>query len=200
MVTIPKPQCYNEAKFLKWCLANTEHMTCEALTISTLSICCYVQSLNRVLLSVTPWTVACQASLPFTISRTCSHSCPLSPWCHQTILSSVEPISSCLQSHPESRSFPWTLLIPNTEHTAGPQNDWANIRLPLQILEKEPTSKQLIHSLLINTSPFEECQMNIVHGLDSLLTTQLPRVSWIFFFSFKGQIILWDTNLDCIFL
>jgi len=41
MVTIPNSQCYNEAKFLKRCLANTEHMTCEVLTISTLSICCY---------------------------------------------------------------------------------------------------------------------------------------------------------------
>ena len=28
--------------------------------------------------SVTPWTVACQASLSFTIPRVCSNSCPLS--------------------------------------------------------------------------------------------------------------------------
>ena len=34
-----------------------------------------------------------------------SNSCPLSQWCHPTILSSVVPFSSCLQSFPASRSF-----------------------------------------------------------------------------------------------
>ena len=32
-------------------------------------------------------------------------SCPLSRWCHPTILSSVVPFSSCLQSFPASGSF-----------------------------------------------------------------------------------------------
>ena len=36
----------------------------------------------------------------------CSNSCPLSLWCHPTTLSSVFPFSSCLQSFPESGSFP----------------------------------------------------------------------------------------------
>ena len=36
----------------------------------------------------------------------CSNSCPLSRWCHPTISSSVVPFSSCLQSFPESGSFP----------------------------------------------------------------------------------------------
>ena len=35
-----------------------------------------------------------------------SNSCPLSHWCHPTILSSVIPFSSCFQSFPASRSFP----------------------------------------------------------------------------------------------
>ena len=35
----------------------------------------------------------------------CSHSCPLSRWCHITISSSVIPFSSCLQSFPVSGSF-----------------------------------------------------------------------------------------------
>ena len=34
-----------------------------------------------VLLSAAPWTVACQASLSFTISRSLLNSCPLSRWC-----------------------------------------------------------------------------------------------------------------------
>ena len=36
----------------------------------------------------------------------CSNSCPLSPWFHPTISSSVVPFSSCLQSFPASGSFP----------------------------------------------------------------------------------------------
>ena len=36
----------------------------------------------------------------------CSNSCPLSWWCHPTILSSVIPFSSHLQSFPASGSFP----------------------------------------------------------------------------------------------
>ena len=34
-----------------------------------------------------------------------SNSCPLSRWCHQTVLSSVVPFISCLQSFPASGSF-----------------------------------------------------------------------------------------------
>ena len=37
---------------------------------------------------------------------TCSNSCPLTQWCHQTTLSSVTSFSSCLQSFPASGSFP----------------------------------------------------------------------------------------------
>ena len=35
----------------------------------------------------------------------CSNSCPLSWWCHLTILSSVTPFSSCPQTFPTSGSF-----------------------------------------------------------------------------------------------
>ena len=35
----------------------------------------------------------------------CSNSCPLSQWCHPTILSSVIPFTSCLQSFPASGYF-----------------------------------------------------------------------------------------------
>ena len=41
----------------------------------------------------------------------CSNSCPLSRWCHPTVLSSVAPSSSCLQSFPVSGSFPMNLLF-----------------------------------------------------------------------------------------
>ena len=37
---------------------------------------------------------------PSPTPRACSYSCPLSQWCHLTILPSVVPFSSCLQSFP----------------------------------------------------------------------------------------------------
>ena len=43
----------------------------------------------------------CPSSTP----RTYSNSCPSSRWCHPTILSSVVPFSSSLQSFPASGSF-----------------------------------------------------------------------------------------------
>ena len=43
----------------------------------------------------------CPSSNP----RAYSDSCPLSRWCHPTILSSIAPLSSCLQSFPASGSF-----------------------------------------------------------------------------------------------
>ena len=54
---------------------------------------------------VTPWTVACQASLSTPTHRAYSNSFPPSQWCHPTISSSVIPFSSCLQSFPASGSF-----------------------------------------------------------------------------------------------
>ena len=42
---------------------------------------------------------------PSRTPEACSNSCPLSQWCHPTILSSVVSFSSCLQSFPASGSF-----------------------------------------------------------------------------------------------
>ena len=43
---------------------------------------------------------------PWLSPRVCSDSCPLSWWCHSTILSSVASFSSCSPSFPTSGSFP----------------------------------------------------------------------------------------------
>ena len=59
-----------------------------------------VQSVWRVQLFATPWTVARQASLPITNSWSLQTS--RSQWCHPTVSSPVIPFSSCLQSVPES--------------------------------------------------------------------------------------------------
>ena len=64
-----------------------------------------VQSLSSVRLFATPWTTACQASLSITNSGVNPNPCPLSWWCHPTILSSVVPFSSCPQYFPAWGSF-----------------------------------------------------------------------------------------------
>ena len=78
-----------------------------------------VQSFTHVWLSVTTWTVSCQASLSFTISQSLLRLSPLSWWCHPTISTSVIPFSSCLQSFPASRSFPMTQLFALSSQSIG---------------------------------------------------------------------------------
>ena len=51
--------------------------------------------------------------------RACSNSCPLSWWCHQTISSSVVPFSCCLQSFPESGSFPMSWFFASGGQSTG---------------------------------------------------------------------------------
>ena len=48
-----------------------------------------------------------------------SNSCPLSQWCHPTIPFSIIPITSCLQSFPESGSFPMSQLFTSGGHSIG---------------------------------------------------------------------------------
>ena len=48
---------------------------------------------------------------PSPTPRVYSNSCPLSRWCHPTILSSVGPFSSCPQSFPPSGSFQMSQLF-----------------------------------------------------------------------------------------
>ena len=51
---------------------------------------------------------------PSPTPRIYPNSCPLSRWCHPTISSSVIPFSSCLQSFPESVSFPVSPFFAST--------------------------------------------------------------------------------------
>ena len=49
----------------------------------------------------------------------CSNSCPSSQWCHPTILCSVIPFSSCLQSFPASGPFPMSQLFESGGQSTG---------------------------------------------------------------------------------
>ena len=48
-----------------------------------------------------------------------SNSCPLSQWCHPTILSFVIPFSSCLQSFQASGSFPMSQFFASGGQSSG---------------------------------------------------------------------------------
>ena len=48
-----------------------------------------------------------------------TNSCPLSQWCHPTILSSVIAFSSCLHSFPVSGSFQMSHLFPSSGQNVG---------------------------------------------------------------------------------
>ena len=56
---------------------------------------------------------------PSPTPRACSNSCPSSRWCHPTILSSVVPFSSCLQSFPALGSFPVSQFFESSGQSIG---------------------------------------------------------------------------------
>ena len=69
--------------------------------------------------SVTPWTAARRPPCPSPTPRVYSNSCPLSPWCHPTISSSLVSFSSLLQSFPASGSFPISQFFVSCGQTIG---------------------------------------------------------------------------------
>ena len=65
-----------------------------------------------------------------------ANSCPLSWWCHPSISSSVFPFSSCLQSFPESGSFPMSQFFTSGGQSIG---DSASVSvLPMNIQDWFP--------------------------------------------------------------
>ena len=84
-----------------------------------LELAVVVKLLRCIWLFATPWTVARQASLSYVSLGVCSNSCPLKWWCYSTILSSVIPFSSCLQSFPASGPFPMSWLFASGGQSIG---------------------------------------------------------------------------------
>ena len=78
-----------------------------------------VQSLSRVQLFVSPWTVARRLPCLSPTLRAYSNSCPSSQWCHPTISSSVVPFSACPQSLPPSGSLQISQLVTSGGRSIG---------------------------------------------------------------------------------
>ena len=68
--------------------------------------------------------------------KACSNSCPLSQWYHTTILSSVVPFSSRLQSFPASGSFQMNQFFASGGQIIG-LSAWASV-LPMNIQDWFP--------------------------------------------------------------
>ena len=83
------------------------------------------------------------------------NSCPLSLWCHTTILSSVVPFSSHLQSFPASGSFPMRQFFASGGQSIGASAS-ASV-LPMSIQDRFPL------------------------GLSSLISLQSTGLSTVFF-------------------
>ena len=63
----------------------------------------------------------------------CSNPCPLSWWCHTTILSSVIPFSSCLQSFPASGSFLMNWLFASGGQSIGTSASASVLPMNIQV-------------------------------------------------------------------
>ena len=84
----------------------------------------------------------------------CSNSCPLSWWCHPTILSSVVSFSSCLQSFPASGSFPMSQFFASGGQSIGvsASNEYSGLvsfRMDwLDLLAVQGTLKSLLQPIV----------------------------------------------------
>ena len=111
--------------------------------VSSLSL---VQSFSRVQLCDPTDCSMARLPCPSPSPRTCSNSCPLNQWCHQTILSSVAPFFPCSQSFLVSGSFPMSQLL-----ASGSQNIGASASasvLPMNIQDWFPLGLTGLISLL----------------------------------------------------
>ena len=76
------------------------------------------QPLSRLQLFVTPWTAALQLPCPSSSPRACSNTCPLSRWCHLTILS-FWPLLVLPSIFPSIRVFSKSQLFPSGDQSTG---------------------------------------------------------------------------------
>ena len=83
---------------------------------------------------------------PLLCPRVCSNSCPLNQWCHPTILSSVIPFSSCLQSFPASGSSPMNRFFASGGQSIG--TSVSESVLPMNIQDRFPLGWTGLISLL----------------------------------------------------
>ena len=133
---------------------------------------------------MTPWTAA-RLPCPSPTPGACSTpgACPLSQWCHPTILSSVIPFSSCLQSFPASGSFPRRQFFTSSGQRTGnfsfsisPSNEYSGLisfRMDwLDLLAVQGTLRSLLQRHSSKTSIFRHSAFLIVQLSHPYMTTR----------------------------
>ena len=103
---------------------------------------CFLVSESLLPTGMQPTRLPCPSLSP----RVCSNSCPLNPWCHSTISSSVTLFSSCSQSFPGSGYFTMSQLL-----VSGSQSIGASVSvsvLPVNIQSWFPSGLTGLISLL----------------------------------------------------
>ena len=90
--------------------------------------CCWVMSYSLGPHGLQHTKLPCPSSTP----GACSNSCPLSQWCHTTILFSVVPFSSCLQSFPASEYFPVSQFFTSDGKSIGVSASSSVLRMNIQ--------------------------------------------------------------------
>ena len=103
----------------RWVIRNEQY------SLPLIFICCLeisvssVQLLSHFQLFVTSWTAPCQASLSITNSWSLFKLKSIASVMPSKHLTSVIPFSSCLQSFPESGSFPMTQFFASSGQSSG---------------------------------------------------------------------------------
>ena len=131
---------------------------------------------------------------PLPPPRICSNSCPLSRWCHPSILSSVIPFS-CLQSFPASGSFLWvssssvsaSVLLMNIQ-------DWFPLGLTgLISLQPKGLSRVFFNSTVEKASVLQCSAFFMVQLSHPYMTTgKTAALTWQTFFA-KVMSLLFNT-------
>ena len=105
----------------------------------------------------------------------CSNTCPSNWWCYPTILTSVTPFSSCLQSFPATGSFPMCQLFASGGQSIG-VSALASV-LPMNIQHWFPLGLTSLISLLSK-------------GLSRVFsTTKVQKHQFL-----KSQLYLWSNS------
>ena len=103
--------------------------------------------------------------------RACSYSRPSSRWCHPTILSSIIPFSSCLQSFLASGSFPMSQFFASSGQSIGasasasvlPMNiqDWFPLGWTGLITLQSKGLSRVFSNTTVQKHPFFSAQLSL---------------------------------------
>ena len=126
-----------------------------------------------------------------------SNSCPSGWWCHPAISSSVVPSSSCLQSFPESGSFPMSQFFASGgksnsfSFTISPSNEYSGLisfRIDwLDLLAVQGTLKSLLQHHSSKASILQSSAFFIVQLSHPYMTTgkNIALTRW----TFEGKVM-----------